>query len=876
MQIITTHQQPDFDALASMIAAQLLHPQGKIVAIGAIPEHIEIFLSNSEIEIKVHRESDIDPQQVKAMVVVDAGDGKRLGKFGELFGVVPTIVYDHHQTESIDSQKTCSEQVERHYRDCGANSSFMVELLRKSGASIDAALATTLLCGIYEDTGHLTYTSTRPVDCLSAGYLLECGGDLEVVGATLAKHWKDADIHILSDLLKNYEHYQIMGIDAGISYADFHAFVPDVAEMLGNIMGIRKCSLLVVFLRMEGRIYAIVRSNSYVSAAQVAELYGGGGHHNAASATVKNMTLVQALDYVRASLKELITLSRTTRSIMSANAISVKSDSTLESAYQQFSRDGINCMPVLDENEDLLGLLYKNQCMRALFHGLGSQPVHTVADTDIQAIGADEPFTQAEQILLGGRQAMVPICEDGRVVGVITRTDLLREYRHDTEMELPAQQRSQSSQRPRHVRKMLREILGKKNFSYLEAASELALSRRQSVYLVGGIVRDLILRTPNFDIDLVVEGDAQPFANALAEQLAGRLRFHERFKTGVIILPDGLRIDVASSRNEYYESPGALPSVTVGSIKRDLYRRDFSINAMAVSLNTFELLDFFGGVQDIRDRKVRVLHNLSFIEDPTRMFRAVRFEQRYEFDIGDQTLKLLRRARDLDLLQHISSQRIYDELRHMLNEEYPSRHIARLFELDLLRSLHSSMGFDRKTLELVSSMEDLLVVSDFLRMEDLRRDVLYLAILLRSLKPEQIIDIPLLQELSRRDRQLIALGFSRSAELLQCIHSEGKLWRKLRLVSQYENDIILLAMVRSNSQQRSWHFLRDYLRSYANTLPILRGDELIKMGVPEGPAVADALCMLQAYIVRRGNNRPDRDEEELFVQRIVMPCLTRR
>ena len=154
------------------------------------------------------------------------------------------------------------------------------------------------------------------------------------------------------------------------------------------------------------------------------------------------------------------------------------------------------------------------------------------------------------------------------------------------------------------------------------------------VYAVGGFVRDLLLGIENYDIDVTVEGDGILFAETFAKRFGCRCKTHHKFGTGVLIFPDGLKIDVASTRVEYYESPGALPTVESSTLKADMYRRDFTINTLAIRLNTPEfgvLIDYYGGQRDIQERIIRVLHNLSFVEDPTRVFRAIRFEQRLEF-----------------------------------------------------------------------------------------------------------------------------------------------------------------------------------------------------------------------------------------------------
>ena len=152
------------------------------------------------------------------------------------------------------------------------------------------------------------------------------------------------------------------------------------------------------------------------------------------------------------------------------------------------------------------------------------------------------------------------------------------------------------------------------------------------------------------------------------------MRGYEKFGTAVVLFPDGFKIDVATARHEYYASPGALPTVETSSIKRDLYRRDFTINTLAVSLNTKtfgQLIDFFGGARDIKEKVIRVLHNLAFVEDPTRIMRAIRFSSRFSFGISKHTLTLMKGALKMQMFDKIEGKRLLNELIHILNEKNP-------------------------------------------------------------------------------------------------------------------------------------------------------------------------------------------------------------
>lgn len=203
-------------------------------------------------------------------------------------------------------------------------------------------------------------------------------------------------------------------------------------------------------------------------------------------------------------------------------------------------------------------------------------------------------------------------------------------------------------------------------------------------YLVGGIVRDAILRRKNLDVDIVVEKDAIPFARALAGILKAAVRTHPHFGTASLDLPSGRRVDLSTARRETYPHPGALPQVRAGCLRDDLFRRDFTINAMALSLNRSrfgELVDAFGGLADLRRKRVRVLHGQSFIDDPTRILRAVRFEQRFGFRMEEKTLTLLKEALHRKALLSVKPPRYFAELKKILSEPDPCPALKRLEDL---------------------------------------------------------------------------------------------------------------------------------------------------------------------------------------------------
>lgn len=231
--------------------------------------------------------------------------------------------------------------------------------------------------------------------------------------------------------------------------------------------------------------------------------------------------------------------------------------------------------------------------------------------------------------------------------------------------------------------------------SVLRACRRASDAQKVPAYLVGGLVRDLMLNRSNQDLDFVIEGDAPAVARRMARDLQGRVTVYPRFLTATVILSDEMSIDLATTRQERYPCLGMLPEVRPGDIHDDLLRRDFTINAMAVSVNRGsygQLVDIYNGQADLQKRRIRILHENSFHEDPTRIFRAIRFEQRFGFALERATARCLRSALKKDVMRLISADRYFNELKKILHERHPVRALRRLSRLGLL----SLRGLDRR------------------------------------------------------------------------------------------------------------------------------------------------------------------------------------
>jgi tRNA nucleotidyltransferase (CCA-adding enzyme) len=380
----------------------------------------------------------------------------------------------------------------------------------------------------------------------------------------------------------------------------------------------------------------------------------------------------------------------------------------------------------------------------------------------------------------------------------------------------------------------------------LKQICRLADERDLAVYLVGGVVRDFLLKRENWDLDLTVEGDGVAFARLVADRHRAGLAVFERFATARLTFPDGLKMDIATTRRESYAQPAVLPTVQPASIEEDLYRRDFTINAMAVQLNLEQfgrLLDPYGGQRDLRARTIRVLHAGSFQDDPTRIFRAIRFEQRFGFRLDPTTVRLLTEAASTNLIQRLSGPRLQNEILLLLAEHDPGRAIARLEQLKLLRFLHHRLRYTNKVKRTVTAVPKALAWWAR-RFPDsaIDRPIVYLMAL--SSEASQAVVTTMIRRLvfSREQAQRVSAGGRLVDRALKALTNKGtirpsQIYRLLEGFSE-ETLVLLLAKQVSRKQKVGLSLLKRHLVAYMNNKVVstaLTGRDLQAMGLTPGP-----------------------------------------
>ncbi len=696
MEVITTHVNADFDAMASMLAAKKLYPDAMMTFSGSQEKGLrDFFVRSTFYAFDFVRIKDVNFDTIDRLILVDIRQKDRIGPFRRLLDKpnVDVHIYDHHPHS--DKDITGSHQV---IRPTGATTTIFARIIEERAIPLTPDEATIMMLGIYEDTGSLTFTSTTPDDLMAAAFLLKSGANLNIVSDMLTQELTADQVELLGELLRNRETHTINGIDVTIIAISKESYVGDLAVLVHKIKDMENLNVLFVLALLGDRTYLVARSRlEEVDVGEIALAFGGGGHSTAASASISGLTLVEAKEKLLRVLHEKVNPVRTAAEIMSFPVKSVSPDLSLRNAAEMLSRYNVNVLAVVEGDNRLLGTISRQTIERGLFHGIGELPVRELMNTEVATVTPQTPLRDIQALIIDRNQRFLPVVADSRLMGAITRTDLLRALYygaaprgHSPDDELEAG----SLLRTKPVVKLMEERLTPRIMSILRDLGKAADDLSFNAYAVGGFVRDLWLRRDNFDIDVVIEGDGIAFARYLEKTAGAHVRSHEKFGTAVVVYPDGFKVDIATARTEYYEYPGALPVVEGSTLKLDLYRRDFTINTLAVKLNPRgfgTLIDFFGAIRDLKERVIRVIQNLAFVEDPTRIFRAVRFEKRFEFTIGKQTEKLIKNAVKLNVFDRLAGVRLLSEMELIFDEEDPYAIIERLSSFDLLKFIHPSL-----------------------------------------------------------------------------------------------------------------------------------------------------------------------------------------
>jgi len=857
MHIILTHEQADFDALASLLAGYLLDERALPVLPHRMNRNVRAFVTIYGAELPFVEQRDLPAEPVESVCLVDTQSMITVKGIGSETRVQ---IVDHHPCRvDLPPQWQFSSDL------TGATTTILVEGIQESNGRLSVVYATLLLLGIYEDTGSLTYSQTTARDLKAAAFLLEQGANLRIATNFLNHPLSTAQQHLYDQLRSDAKIVKIHGHNMMIATGSAQDMEEELSSIAHKLRDLVDPDALFVLVTTKGGVQLIARSTSeQVDVAEITSHFGGGGHNRAAAALIKDRQLEEVAAELEQILPRIVHPAITVAQIMSSGPQLLSPDTSVAEAAQRMQRYGYEGYPVVKDGK-ILGLLTRRTVDRAISHRLNLVASSLMNAGDV-SVAPDDSIETLQRLMADTGWGQIPVVnpESGEVVGIVTRTDLLKTLTSPL-----------SPMYRRNLADRLSAVLPPAHLALLKTVAQLAYEKHLAVYIVGGFVRDLLLDRPSLDFDIVVEGDAITLAQSLFERYGGRVTTHHRFGTAKWYLGadlsikenllikmsepiKGLRVDfppfldLITARTEFYTYPTALPTVETGSIKLDLHRRDFTINTLAVRLDGHhygDLHDYWGGLNDLHQGWVRVLHSLSFVDDPTRMLRAVRFEQRFGFKIEERTLQLLQEA--AGLLSRISGDRIHHELDHILDEESCVEMLGRLEALSLLYAIHPDLVWDDWLRQRFSALPSEVPGPEWgLRDFDKhthspwkkQRLLLAYILWLIRLPPNRI--------------QAVAIRIKIPRSQIEDILAASRLYHDLpglaplstsAIVSRLEDVplISVYAACLAASEVEPCDLLSTYLTEWRKVTPSVTGADLKRIGLPPGPAYKKILNTLR-------------------------------
>jgi len=866
MRIIAGHVNADFDVLASMIAAWRLYPDALLVFTGAQEKAVRDFLATNPISyLTFYNTKDIDIESVSEIILVDTRFSSRIGLLKDLIEKkkIRIISYDHHPANQGDILAD-----ENYHRDVGSTATILVTEIKKKKIKLTPQEASIIAIGIYEDTGSLTYVTTKKEDLMAVSYLMDCGATLTDIPSYINMDLNKDQLQIFADIIKAMEYHTIDGVQIGISCVTSTSYLGDLALFIHKLKEIGHIPAVFIIVQLKDRVQIVARSQTRaVNISLVLNELGGGGHRTAGSAVIRNSTAEQAKTRLLELLNIFVEPLIRARNMMSSPVMTITPELRIEQVRKLILRYHHDSYPVL-KGKEILGVVSSLDISHAFYLGYGKEQVDRFINREFLLVDVQASFRQIRELMMKPEVDLIGVTEpSGRLVGVISRSDILRatheaEYGQRKPIGENIPPVESAKLRTQNVKALLHEKIHPFILELLAAIGNVADKMKFSVYIVGGFVRDLMLDVPNYDIDIVVEGDGITFARHLARKLKGKIKSHKRFNTAIVTTQDHLKIDVATARTEFYEYPAALPVVESSTIKHDLYRRDFTINAMAVKLNPADfglLYDFFNGIADLKHGRVRVLHNLSFVEDPTRIFRAIRFEQRYGFKMDKQTRMNITNALELDIFAKLGNERVREEIILILSEKDPWKAVKRMRDLKVLPFIHPEIPAAQDTERLFKHTRDNLEWFHVKFPSEMINDwEVYFLCLVDSLNIEQcrevcqrLVMIVETESLSRQIKNYI-LQYGRTIPT-----NKGELYSHCHDIRP-EGILYLLAQC---TQDWEVNTIKEYLENLRFQNITLTGKDLIKMGFHPGPMFKDILEALKIARINGEVTTPG-DEEE--------------
>ena len=872
MDIILCHQTVDFDALGSAIGLSRLKSGAKIVLTGGAHPTVKNFLALYRDEFTFAEMRSINAEAISTIYIVDTQTSDRLGAAADWLNL-PNIqnieVYDHHVDLKSDilATKIYTEAV-------GAITTYIAELLQENKISLTASEATAMALGVHVDTGSLTFDQTTSRDAKAIAWLMEQGANISIVSEYVEPGLSPQLQDLLKEALDKLQKTTIQGYTVASVLLKTDKFVNGLAGLTARLIELTESDVLLlghIYKKSNGEKLGVI-GRSRLSETNLNQLFQpfGGGHAQAASMSIQTDNPEQLFNKLVTQLEAQIPHPPTARDLMSSPVRTIRPDTSIEQAQKILFRYGHSGVSVVDENDTLVGIISRRDIDLALHHGFHHAPVKGYMSRNLKTITPDTTLLEIQSLMVTYDVGRLPVTEAGELVGIVTRTDVLRQLQDGSDEITDTASKVNLTTR---LLPTLQNRLESPIWQLLQKVTDAAQAKGWNLYLVGGGVRDVLLTDESEplllqDIDLVVDGFHRSADDRAGVELAAviqsmypdvNLSIHGEFQTAALSWHNdpvfsNLLIDIATARTEFYPYPTANPQVEASSIRQDLYRRDFTINALAVRLTSprrgefsrkGDLLDFFGGLIDLKARSIRVLHANSFIEDPTRIFRAVRFAVRLEFTIEPQTEEYIHYAIRSGVYQELRisdraspalTTRLRAELKYILQANYWKPALKLLAKLNALSCLHQDLVFTKALAWQVACVSRWLYYIDVPNVQpwSIRLEVL-IAYLALSDRSEVAQNLQLPKDSLQRLEQLEILETEVAPQLLN-LELPSQIYQ---LLQTYKPLTLILFAARSDKNIR--HLVWQYITKLSQVKPSLNGNDLKNMGFKPGKLYKEIL-----------------------------------
>ena len=863
MEIIVTHNITDLDGLSAMIAASKLYKNARPVFVGRLHRMVRNFMALYREEFQIYRLEDIDLDNIERVIIVDTYNIDRLGALSNKIDWerddLEIIVYDHHPHDPEDIPLVdldLSQPV-------GSSTTILVNKIREKNISLNPLESTLCALGIYADTGKFTHLDTTPDDLIALAFLLESRANMKIINEFLIDKLNSDQREIYKLLQDNRNQLYIEGVEINLFSVKYDQYVAGLNNVVEKLKLLLSVTVIFVLVEMEGDTFLISRSSDEaVDVGRICSHLGGGGHSGAASSRLQ-MDLKAARKKLLSVLNSEIKPVTSVKDIMTENVRTISQETSIEEAEEIMNRYGHNGL-IVCENGQIEGVFSRRDIDKVKGHDLMHAPVKAYMSRNVIKIKQKAPISRARSLMVKYDIGRLPVIKEGKLQGIVTRSDIINSY-YD-ELTVPYKYQNIYGNSLVDINPVVCNIesrlqdVSQEILDILKKVGQTGSKMEARVYLIGGMVRDLILERPNEDLDFVVEGDVESLVIELADEFSGEWTYNDKFETANIKLEE-YNLDFATTRKEFYPAPGALPEVEQADILADLFRRDYTVNALALDLSPEawgKLFDFFNGRKDLEEEKLRILHRFSFLDDPTRIIRGLRLALTLDFSFEEETAELAREALKSGDFSGLSLPRVFRELKllfaYPLTERFifllQKYHIFDLLDLKPEPGPVLQSGIDR-----LENFLARLVGMDY----NIENWLLRLRVFTGGFPPyfSERLNLSLLEE-----SVLCA-----SLEKLSLLQQEKKLLSRVDIFDCMQLEDIVLCWFYTDRQD-----LKNDIEYYFEKIKRMKlevdGNLLQELGLKEGPQIKEVLNKIREARIR--GEITDKEDEIKLARKIII------